>query len=466
MRRIDILIASLLLLITVGCSETGEVTIYPDYRNVVVPCNIAPLNFHYSGKGTLTAVTTFSAGDLEFKVRGHEVRISQEQWNVLTEAAKGGTISVKSSVTDEQWSIYVSADTIDRYLTYRLIEPGYEVWDRVEIEERDITSFETRTLSSWKNTGNSCMNCHIHKGNATMFYLRGAKGGAILSRNGQVRKLNLRRDGMVSGTVYGDLHPSGRWGVFSTNVIIPSFHTLPGKRLEVYDTVSDLCIVDFDGNRIAVPDFLARADKLETFPCFSADGSEIFYCSADTVSLPGEIESLRYNLNKTSFDCSTGEAGPQTEVIWSASANGGSVCHPKASPDGKWLAFTVADYGTFPIWHRECDIHLMNLATGEINKMEEANSSFSDTYHSWSRNSRWMIFASKRDDGQYGRPYICHIGEDGTVSKAFVLPQEDPHLYEKSLKSYNIPDLGISPAAYDCEMIADIRNNTETEQFK
>lgn len=446
-----------------GCSESSDVKVgmYPDYRNVLIPCNIAPLNFYYSGpKGT----TTFSVGDLSYTVKGRDVCIPEQQWRKLVESAKGKSIDVHSSVMGD-WSIYVSSDSIDSYLTYRLLEPAYEVSNMVEIYERNITNFDDRMLSSYYNTANSCMNCHIHKADNSMFYLRGSKGGAILSSKGTLRKLNLKTDAMFAGTVYGDLHPDGRWGVFSYNKVIPSFHTVGQNRLEVYDSMSDVCLVDFDSNKILLPPLLNRADVLETFPCFSADGNVVYYCAADTLPLPQEIKNLRYSLYKVEFNPNNGETGVP-EMIWNAKQQCGSVCHPKASPDGKWLLFTVADYGTFPIWHRECDLQMMNLNDGSFADMSEANSDRSDTYHSWSSNSRWFVFASKRGDGQYGKPYICHVDAHGVVSKAFLLPQRDPHYYDKTLKSFNIPDLGASPAKFTVDDIGRIRRSVNAEVFE
>lgn len=453
----------LLIPIIYGCNSQNEpVGMYPDYRNVTIPCNIAPLNFYYTGgKG----VTTFSHGDYSFSVKGRDVIIPEDKWHELLVKAEGDSIRVSSSLMGE-WNIYISPDSIDQYLTYRLVEPAYEVANWVEIWERKISTFDDRVLSSYYNTQNACMNCHIHKGDNTFFYLRGVRGGAILSGRGTLRKMTLKNDKMFAGTVYGDLHPAGRWGVFSTNIVIPSFHTQSEKRLEVYDSKSDLCIVDFDNNKLLLPPSITRADVLETFPCFSADGSTIYYCAADSVALPRDIKKLHYSLYKFSFDAQTGKIG-QSEVVWDASLRGGSVCHPKVSPDGCWLLYTVADYGTFPIWHRESDLEMMNLSDGRIIDMSAANSSeWSDTYHSWSSNSRWFVFASKRDDGQYGKPFFCHIDGEGNVSKAFVLPQKDPHHYDKTLKSYNIPDLGKYPAYFDEDDIGRIHRYVEAEKFE
>ena len=474
--------ATLVLCVFAACGRMNvdvsvfqDAPVYPDYMGVTVPSNIAPLNFHYTVAGIRKVLTTVSFKDTVYEFEGKEVVWDLDQWKNLASSAEGDTLRFSSQLTlkggkteNLEWEVYVSQDKIDPYLSYRLIEPGYEVWHELEIRERCIENFEERVLSSWKNTDNSCMNCHVHsqaRSDLSIFYVRGKNGGAFLNRDGKLRKLGLKTESMVSSTVYGEIHPSGRYGVFSSNIIIPGFHAQGSKRLEVYDPESDLVIADFDRNEIRMPHALARKDVLETFPVFSADGRSIYYCAADTMSLPRDIEKLRYSLMKVSFDPNTGRIGNRPEVVWDAQEHNASVCHPKCSPDGKWLMYTVADYGTFPIWHAECELEMMNLHTGEIVKMDKANSDRSDTYHSWSSSSRWFVFASKRGDGKYGRPYFCHVDDKGNLSKPFVLPQEDPWHYENSLLSFNIPDLSDGPVSFDAELIGRMVKETEIENF-
>jgi Periplasmic component of the Tol biopolymer transport system len=450
----------LAVLFAAGCSSDcvheGRSLIWPDYADVTIPCNIAPLNFCYNGEGHKNVTTSFAVGgETLVEKKGAIVKFSSEEWRMMLEKAAGGDICVTNSLGDG-WVWHVSEDAVDPYLTYRLIEPGYEVWHEVEIRERDVTSFDERIISDFRHTGNSCMNCHIHAADGrgtSMMYVRGPKGGAILARDGKVRKLNLKADGMISSTVYGGLHPDSRYGVFSTNIIIPGFHSMASGRLEVFDTASDIVVVDFDHNKIIQPASLNRADKLETFPTFSADGRKIYFCSADTVALPSKVKELHYDLLEVDFDPEKCIVGTTVDTLRSAARCGGSVCHPKVSPDGRWLLYTVADYGTFPICHEECDLEMMDLSSGATVLLEGVNDFRSDTYHSWSSDSRWFVFASKRGDGQYGKPYFCHVDPDGTVSKPFVLPQEDPLFYDGFLKSFNIPDLGRVPVCFDAESV-------------
>ena len=426
----------------------GPLVIWPDYKEVTIPANIAPLNFRYAMPGVRKAKTTFTLGDRSVTIRGTEVEWRLGRWMAFLEGAAGKTISVKAEavvdgkpVTDA-WTIDVSEDPIDGWLTYRLIEPSYQMYNEVSIRERCIENFEETILCDYKHTDNACMNCHIHgqqRGDYSLYYIRGPKGGAILNQDGKLRKLTLKTPGMISPTVYGELHPGGRFGVFSTNIILPSFHMVAGQRMEVFDTASDLTVADFENDKMINVPHVARADKWETFPCFSADGNSVFYCVADTLPIPREIDKVRYDLVRADFDAANGLIGEQADIVWSGN---GSVCHPKASPDGRWLMFTVADYGTFPLFHPETTLFLVDLASGAVRPLDEIKGDKSDSYHSWSSNSRWFVFASKRGDGQYGKPYFCHLDADGKTSKPFVLPQKSSRFYVYNLKSFNVPDMG------------------------
>lgn len=437
--------------------------IYPDYMNVTIPYNIAPLNFMCRGNISAMRVCVYNQLDSLVVEGKYKVSFPIRKWKDFMEQSKGDTLRVLLYVLEEGlwyrypvFSWFVSPDKLDSYLSYRLIEPGYEVWNHIQLCERNLENFEERIIADNNLVDGNCMNCHIygnHQGDLSCFHLRGEKGGTILNKNGRLHKLQLKNDQMVSAATYGDFHPTGAYGVFSSNQIIPAFHTLGNKRLEVFDTTSDLVVVHFDTGEITQFPWVARKDVLETFPTFSADGEWVYYCASITKTVPDSLQSLRYSLCRIPFNEQNGELENQIDTIWKAEEMNGSVCFPKASPDGRFLLFTVADYGTFPIWHRETDLHMMNLRNKEMLDLSEVNSDRSDTYHSWSSTGRWFVFASKRGDGQYGKPYFSYVTEEGQVSKPFLLPQEDAEHYDYTLKSYNIPELSATPVPFDAEDI-------------
>ncbi|MBQ9215602.1 MAG: PD40 domain-containing protein [Prevotella sp.] len=425
--------------------------IYPDYCDVTIPVNIAPLNFLLRGECEAVQV---EAGDLTVNVRGNEVTFDMDDWKALMEQSAGKQIEVTVTArVNGQWQQYQSFtwtvvnDKVDPYLTYRLIEPDYEIWNNIQIQQRCVENFEVNALGHYEQLENRCMNCHTYANQdpqLSMMYVRGPGGGAILNENGKLSKLN------IPGSVYFCFSPSGRYITYSTQNIIPAFHSLASKRLEVYDAASNVFVADMQEHRIISSPLLSDSFKFETFPTFSPDGKYIYYCAADTVGLPTDIKQLQYALVRIPFDENTGKIGNEVDTLFSER----SVCHPRISPDGTYLLYTVADYGTFPIWHPEADLQMMNLETREINTLNIVNSQKSDTYHSWSSNSRWFVFASKRDDGLYGKPYFCYVDKNGKAHKPFCLPQQYPTFYDNNLKSFNAPELGKGKVPFDVSDVA------------
>ena len=425
--------------------------IYPDYCDVTIPENIAPLNFLLRADCEALEI---KAGNITINTKGNEVTFDLDEWKTLMAHNAGSEISVTiTALIDGRWIAYkpftwqVVKDKVDPYLTYRLIEPDYEIWNNVQIQQRCVENFDVNAIGHYEQLENRCMNCHTYASQdpqLSMMYVRGPHGGAILNRGGKLSKLN------IPGSVYFGFSPTGRYITYSTQKIIPAFHSLACKRLEVYDAASNVYVADMQEHRIISSPLLSDSLKFETFPTFSPDGKYIYYCSADTVSLPQDIKNLQYSLVRIPFDESTGTIGSQVDTLFSQQ----SVCHPRISPDGRYILYTVADYGTFPIWHPEADLQMMNLDTGSIDSLAIVNSQKSDTYHSWSSNSRWFVFASKRDDGLYGKPYFCYVDKDGKAHKPFCLPQKHPTFYDNNLKSFNAPELGKGKLPFDVDDVA------------
>jgi len=434
---------------------------FPDYTNITIPCNIAPLNMIVPDSG-LVSLTVLVEGKNKYSFNSSSalMKFPEKQWRSMLEAEKGNTLDVYFKIelktetrAYQGFTWTVSPDSIDRYLSYRLIEPAYEVWNKISIEERDLQSFKTRLLGDNNITGNSCMNCHIsnHASTPTTFmHLRGKGGGTIYCRDGKIRIINAKA-GDNGHAVYGEITSNGKYGVFTTADIVPILHSKPKDRLEVFDRRSDLIIIDFENETVISSPIIAREDRLETFPCFSADNSKIYFCSAEGKPQPDSTANVRYNLYSINFDPETGAIGDSITQVFGAT--GKSVNFPKTSPDGKYLLFAVSDYGTFPIWHRETDLWMLNLENGTLNTLDNTNGENSDSYHSWSGNSRWFAFASKRSDGVYGQVFFAHVNDDGSASKAFVLPQKNPDFYKTTFKSFNIPELYRQAEQYDAHII-------------
>ena len=447
-------------LLLMACTETvsdakqeaAQPRIYPDYVGVTVPVNIAPLCFNMADETALRidAVVTGSHGG-SLHAQGEEsADFDIDEWHTLLAQNSGESLSVVVSAkyedgwhTYKPFSIYVSPDSIDYGLCYRLIEPGYEVWSKMGIYERDLSSFEERPLI--ENTQfEGCVNCHsFNRANPKdmSLHIRGPHGATLLRKDyGPVTAYNTKTDRTLGLCVYPYWHPSGRYIAYSTNTTNQLFHSAGKNRVEVFDTASDLQVYDVEKNELLLSPLLKQDSVYETYPVFSADGRSLYFCAARALPEGShQLDSIRYSLCRIDFDPATGTFGDQIETVVDAASQQKSVSFPRPSYDGRFLCYTLSDYGQFSIWHHEADLWLLDLRSekGEVKReklaaarpMDGANSKDTESFHNWSTNSRWLVVSSRRDDGLFTRPYFCHVDKDGNVTKAFMLPQRNPRRF-------------------------------------
>ena len=459
--------------------ETAQPDIYPDYLGVTIPVNIAPLNFSMTSEKALLidAVISDRHGNNLHSQGEESVDFDLDDWHALLAQNPGDSLSVTVSAkyedgwhTYQPFSIYVSPDSIDYGICYRLIAPGYEVWSKMGIYERDLSSFDERPLI--ENTQfEGCVNCHsFNRGNSAdmSLHIRGPHGATLLRHGGSpFEAYNTKTDQTLGLCVYPFWHPSGRYIAYSTNVTSQLFHASDHNRVEVFDTASDLQVYDVEKNELLLSPLLKQDSIYETYPVFSADGRSLYYCAARALPEGShQLDSIHYNLYRIDFNPETGTFGSQIDIIIDAEAQHKSLSFPRPSYDGRFLCYTLSDYGQFSIWHHEADLWLLDLATGENRLMKEANSDDTESFHNWSTNSRWLVLSSRRDDGLYTRPYFCHVDDKGVVSKAFMLPQRHPRqFYRDRFMSFNVPDFIIGPTHFDGQKASRIINDDARKPF-
>jgi len=84
----------------------------------------------------------------------------------------------------------------------------------------------------------------------------------------------------------------------------------------------------------------------------------------------------------------------------------------------------------------------------------DINSDQSESWHSWSSNSRWLAFSSKRGRGVFTRSYFSYVDTKGNVYKPILMPQKDPAFYDSCLKTYTVPELVVEPVKTAREKLA------------
>ncbi len=467
---------TLILLVLTGCVDKPKdpekisslPPIFPDYIGVTIPAEVAPLNFSVEGADRVD-VTIKGANGEEIQSNGKYADFNIDKWHKLAEENKGSdlTVSVCAKVDGkwlqyEDFKINISQYPLDEYgLTYRRIAPGYEVYSKMGIYQRDLSNFDEFAIIENTMTDGQCYNCHTS--NRTnpknfVFHVRGEHGATMVSKNGECTWLKASNDTLGGSMVYPYWHPNGRYCAFSTNQTRQGFHIAGKKRLEVFDLSSDVIVYDTEKNEILTDTLLNTKAWSENTPSFSPDGKWLYFTTCLQKNYPLEHKEEQYNLCRIAFDPNTGKFGSQVDTLFNAVERGKSVTWPRPSYDGKYLLFTLSDYGYFSIWHKESDQWLLDLTTGEARPATEINSDDADSFHNWSDNSRWVVFTSRRHDGLYSHLYLTQIDDKGNFSKPFLLPQKDPEdYYTESVFSFNTPDFTKTKVEFNtCDAVKSI----------
>lgn len=494
MRNISLSLLLVLLLVACGNGIPTEYkksnslpTIYPDYCGVTVPVNIAPLNFQSDSTASIPMVARFTTANEQIVVSGHQIQIDPHDWHSLVADAVGKAIKVEVfTKTDGEWTcfkpfnIYVSGDSIDPYISYRLISPSYVSYEELTISQRCLENFSESViydnmLCSTELSG-QCINCHSYQRydpQRMQFHARQNLGGTVIAYDGKLRKINMKHDSLLSAGVYPAWHPTLPLIVYSTNSTHQTFHTIDPNKIEVFDTASDLIAYDVERNRVI--NIENDPAEFEVFPTWSPDGTELYYCSAhfefpDSISDRGlevilRSNTIKYNIYRKRFNPQTGEFAPR-ELVFDAAARDKSATLPRISPDGRFLMFTLAEYGVFHIWHRDADLWMLDLRTDKASSLHALNSPDTESYHSWSSNGRWVVFSSRRYDGNYTRPFFAHIDSKGRCTKPFELPCSNPDYHRQFMKCYNVPEFMKGPVTITPQQFADIlKTDGETVKY-
>jgi len=332
----------------------------------------------------------------------------------------------------------VSRDPADHCIVYRLVMPPFSRFKTPDTFVRDIRSFKTRVFLRSRNK--YCFNCH------TFSSKQGTRGRLGIQARfvapdpcdlpvyfgvydiSARRGWKVRLPFTIQMTTFMAWSPDGTKLATSANQKIATLSPIIHETQMAGGGTSDIAVYDLDRNTACLLPGASDPDRLEVFPRWTPDGELIVFCSARSGSHPGLV---RYDLSVVPFN---GGKGGNSALIPGASRNGKSNYFPRFSPDGKWLSFCQANNGD--LIRSSSDIWLApgNLK-GTAHRLACNVDYAADSWHSWSSNSRWLVFASKRDDGVYARLYLTHIDDRGRASPAVRLP-----LKEQPVKCFNIPE--------------------------
>ena len=430
--------------------------IFPDYTGVTVPPNIAPLDFTIRERGSRFFVRLGAeVGDpIEILSSSPKITIPIAQWRDLLDMNRGRQLRCDVYVEqDAEWLRHeqivnpIANEDIDSNLVYRSIPPIHNKWREIAVRQRDLTSFDDSVVLNGLSFGAGCVNCHSFANNdpnRMLIGIRSSQFGSavVLAEDGRARKIGTRFG-------YTAWHPSGRFAVYSINKVWQFFHTTGSEVRDVIDLDSALAYYTFESKRARLVPGASDKQRLETYPAWTPDGKFLYFCSAPllwekgTEIPPARFAEVQYDLMRIAYDVD-GDQWGAVETVLSAEETGLSLLLPRVSPDGRFLLFCMCQYGCFPIYQPTSDLYMMDLKSGSYAKLD-INSDRSESWHSWSSNSRWIAFSSKRLGEPFTRCFFSYVNESGTAHKPLLMPQEDPEFYHSSLKTVSVPEFTTGP---------------------
>jgi len=429
--------------------------------------------------------------DGEHHIEGHvdepRWRPSSERWKALKQESLGRDAEIvvaglaagdgTTPLSTGQVHIRTSTDPVGDSLFYREVplpflkavrDPSKIRWRYGTIDMEDGPPIVLENLPV-------CGNCHSFADNGKVLGLdvdygndKGAYAVMDVSREMVMKDDSIitwadfkREDGELTFGLLSRVSPDGRY-VVSTVKDRSVFVAMPDLMIsQLFFPINGILVVyDRQTGKYAS---LPGADDpayVQSNPVWSPDGKSIVFARAkayrterldqansalidekDVPEFTVDNKPFQYDLYRVPFN---GGKGGTAEPLAGAANNGMSNYFPKYSPDGKWIVFCKAK--NYMLLRPDSDLYIIPAAGGEARRLEH-NTARMNSWHSWSSNSRWLVFSSKAN-GPYTQLFLTHIDEHGNDTPPVLLER-----FTSSDRAANIPEFVALPG----DAIAKIR---------
>ncbi|HVM95199.1 MAG TPA: tetratricopeptide repeat protein [Candidatus Acidoferrales bacterium] len=460
---------------------------YPQEGTLFPPESVAP-TFTWEDK-------TNNAGHWSITVRdagGREVlhdstdaprwRPSEENWKLIKQASLEHDVEV---VVDDKGAaarvhIRTSKDQVGDSLFYREVplpfltavqDPSRIRWRYGTIDAESGPPIVLQNLPV-------CGNCHSFADNGSILGLdvdygndKGAYGILPVSKHMVMDDAKImtwadykREDGELTFGLLSRVSPTGRY-VISTVKDRSVFVAIPDLMIsQLFFPIKGILVVyDRQTKTFAALPGADDPQYVQTNAVWSPDGKEIVFARAkahhaqrleqqnsalvdekDVPEFTVEKQPFLYDLYRIPFN--DGKGGTP-QPLQGAANNGMSNFFPKYSPDGKWIVFCKAK--SYMLLQPDSELYIVPAAGGTARRLKY-NTARMNSWHSWSSNSRWLVFSSKVNT-PYTQLFLTHIDENGNDSPPVLLER-----FTSPDRAANIPEFVKLPG----DAIAEIR-----EQF-
>jgi Flp pilus assembly protein TadD len=474
---------------------TGPRITYPQEKTLFPPEIVAPTFVWEDATGGAdrwqVAVRDGSGAELATAtVDTPRWRPSEESWKQIKERsvdrdaevivtgvdrAKGGTVGPSARV-----HFRTSKDAVGDSLFYREVPLPFltAVRDPSRIRWRfgtiDLESGPPIVLQNLP----VCGNCHSFADNASVLGLdvdygndKGAYAILPVSKHMVMNDEKIitwadyrRQDGQLTFGLLSRVSPTGRY-VISTVKDRSVFVAIPDIMFsQLFFPIKGILVVyDRETKKYSALPGADDPQYVQSNPVWSPDGRYVVFARAkayhaqrldqqnnvlvdekDVPEFTVEKRPFRYDLYRVPFN--DGKGGTP-EPLRGASADGMSNFFPKYSPDGKWIVFCKAR--SYMLLQPDSELWIVP-AEGGVGRRLRYNTDRMNSWHSWSSNSRWLVFSSKVN-GPYTQLFLTHIDENGNDTPPVLLER-----FTSADRAANIPEF----VKLRGDAIADIR-----EQF-
>jgi len=448
-----------------------EVT-YPQDGTLFPPEIVAP-TFTWQGGGedaNSWTITVRSMGDAELRFTADERRWrpAEEDWEEIKrrciERDAEVTVSGNGEAGSARVTIRTSKDPVGDAIFYREVplpflsavqDPSRIRWRFGTVDSREAPRIVLQNLPV-------CGNCHSFSDDASTLGLDvdyGNDKGAyavldvakdmVLDDEKIITWADFRKeDGELTFGLLSRVSPTGRY-VVSTVKDRSVFVAMPDLWYsQLFFPIKGILVV-YDREKKTFSELPGADDPtyVQTNAVWSPDGRELVFARSlayvseilerknaalidekDVPEFTRDRKPFRYDLYRIPFrDGKGGEAVP----IEGASGNGVSNYFPKFSPDGKWIVFTKSD--SYMLLQPDSELWIIPAAGGKARRLD-CNTPRMNSWHSWSSNSRWLVFSSKKNT-PYTQLFLTHIDEDGNDSPPVLLER-----FTSPDRAANIPE--------------------------